>query len=508
MQKIRIILNNIKKNQRYIWVFLVLLAVFMLNQGPDAKLITAGDCLDGNCAIKAVDPSLSDENPIYYVDEIFKSKDVKREYYRLVFDAASDRDSEIEIFASDFFDNESPLKKVELKKNANADFKEIFFSVQGKYSNLTFKKNNEKDGASIFISNVGVSKLDVKTEEEFARLIPTKRSAAGLYDLTQSQYTNDDEFSQLCEDNIIFGQIFKAPSDYITAVALDMNIVKQGTGSGRKYGLELRDANYDEADAKIKSDALADVDFTLEDVEKYRREDGKFQFPIFSPLKKGQYYFIGINNDRAVVDKLNCLKLKGSFTDDAYSDGRSVVKTRGETYTAPGDLYFALYGPQLEEYDDKKLLFGSIIEGVGKNLGNFKYQVRNSVSNIIDLDSYSPDIDLESGGLIMFGSTDAIDSNFIYKFETIYPLNEFTVSGEYPNSNWHKASIFYSYDNTNWKEIPESEDDTQDFSYTIIEKYSKETVFIKVVPKNEIEEGKKSKYGIKNFKFEAKLPIK
>lgn len=503
--------NNIKNNQRHIWAILVLLAVFALNRSFPAEVITAGDCLGGNCKIESAVPSLSDENPIYYVDEIFKTKSAKREYYRLIFDISSDKDSEIEILASDFLENEASLKKIKLNKNIKEDFSESFFSVQGNYTNLTFKKINKNDGAKIFINNARVAKLDIRTDAEFAKLIPTKKNGASLYDLIQSQDKNNDIFSQLCEEEIIFGQIFKATESYITATALDMDIIKQGTGAGRKYKLDLREVKYNDSETEIKSDILANVDFDLQSIEKYRREDGKFQFPIFSRLEKDRHYFIGLNNDKATADKLNCLKLKGSYKDNAYSEGLTVVKTQGETYTTQGDLYFELYGPRLEEYKGKKFLFGSTIEGIGKNAGLFKYQIRDNVSNIIDLDSYSSDINISDDNLTIYGSTVAPESNFIYKFETIYPFRKFTVSGEPSATNWNEINILYSYDKKDWAEMPligVEDDETQRFNYSVAEKYSKDLVYIKIVPKNNADGTKKSKYGIKNFKFEAELFIK
>lgn len=509
MRKMRLLLNNIKKNQRQIWAILVLLAVFALNRSFPAEVITAGDCLGGDCKIESAIPSLSNENPIYYVDEVFKSKGIQKEYYRLIFDISSNKDSEIEILASDFLENEVSLKKIKLAESDQADFNESLFSVQGVYTNLTFKKINPNDGANIFINNVRVAKLDIKSDAELAKLIPTKRSTAKLYEIIQSQDKNSDTFSQLCEEKIIFGQIFKATDDYITAVALDMDIVKQGTGNGRKYDLDLRDVKYSEYEAEIKSDILASIDFDLQSIEKYRREDGKFQFPIFSPLEKGRHYFIGLNNDRATADKLNCLKVKGSYMGDPYVDGLTVVKTKGATYTAPGDLYFTLYGPKFDSHKEKKFLFGSTIEGIGKNGGLFKYQVRNSVSNFIDLYSYSSDINHSDDNLTILGSTMMPESNFIYKFETIYPFKKFTLSGEKPNTDWHEAIIQYSYDKENWKEVPiNTEGESSKFNIAISEEYAKSLVFIKIMPSGEIDENKKDKYGIKNFKFEAELVIR
>lgn len=503
------LVNNIKKNQRQLWAIFILLAVFSLNKSFPAEIITADDCLGGNCKIESAIPALSDKKPVFYIDEIFKVKNNKKEYYRLVFDVSSDKDSEIEILASDFLENETSLKKLSLIRNSQENFNESFFSVQGNYTNLTFKKTNANDGANIFINNVRVAKLDIETDAELAKLIPTKRSSANFYNVFQSQNKNSDTFSQLCEEKIIFGQIFKATEDYITAVALDMDIVKQGTGEGRKYNIDLRDVRYSESEVEVRSDILFNIDFDLQSIEKYRREDGKFQFPIFSPLEKGHYYFIGFNNDRAVADKLNCLKPKGSYNGDPYVDGFVVVKNQGSTYLAPGDLYFTLYGPQSEEYQGKKFLFGATVEGIGKNLGLFKYQFRNSLSNIVDLDEYSQDIKTDDDNLEIYGSTKAPESGFVYKFETIYNFKKFTVFGEQPDINWNRTIIQYSYDRENWKEIPFTiENEMQKFEHSVVEKSSRNTVFIKFIPHGERDALKKEKYGIKNFKFEAELFIK
>ncbi|MFC1756515.1 hypothetical protein ACFLY1_01015, partial [Patescibacteria group bacterium] len=462
---------------------------------------------NGGCKIEPADPSLSDEKPVYYKDEIFDTSLDKKEYYRLILDIHTDKNTEISIKASDFNENGIILKKLQLKKDWEENSKEMFIGFQGEYPNLTFEKNDNTDGSNIFIDNVQVSKLEISSEAEFAKLIPTIRGNVDISLPFQEQEDNSKSFSQLCEPALIFGQVFKAQSDYITGISFDIDIIKQGIGGGRKHKLELREMDYGgfiPEMAEIKKTVLADITFSLKGIEKYRQGNGQFRFPLFSKLEKDKYYFIGINNDRAEVNKFNCLKPRGTTNGDAYEDGFTAIKKNSQTYFFSGDLYFILYGAEFKKYNNTNILQGSVIESIGNGKGLFKFNNKGTDSDIANLDSFTSDVAFDD---IIFGRSAKSESNFVYKFETIFPFEKFNIRGNQADMNWSKTSISYSYDKNEWKEIPFSlENEMQHFDYNITEEDPKDKIYIKFSPLKSSTE--KNKYGIEDFQVVADLLLK
>ncbi|MFA6047636.1 MAG: hypothetical protein WCV59_00840 [Parcubacteria group bacterium] len=517
MKKAAKIINFSKENARYIFVFLAIILIILINKSFPAQVITSESCAGGKCKTILQNPNLTDKNPLLYINDIFESD--ANGYYRLVFQTEADQDSEIAVVATNPVDERKELKIINVKKLKNDSFQEILFSTDKKYSDILFEKKNKTDGAEISIIGIQISRLNVSSEKELLGFQPTIRGEVDLDVPDQSQTDNSKYFDQLRDPNIIFGQIFKPQVDYITGVSLDMDIVKQSNNGGKKYKLDLRDVDYTEGSVlEIKSNAIYDLSFTINDLEKYRQEDGKFKFPLFARLDPEKYYFIGINNDKIGVNKYNYLRLKGTSDGEKYKNGIVAIKTKGQSYSTTGDLYFETYGIRFGEYNGKKILRGSTIEDIGKGKGIFKYQPRNDSYDLVDTESYSSDVNFDDNKMVLSGSADPNDnSEFIYKFETIFPFNKFRIFARQADIGWSKVSVSYSYDEKNWKEIPATEaseisssgysiQKTQVFDYEIQENIPKDSVYIKISPQNPAPEEKE--YGVSNLRIEADLLIK
>jgi hypothetical protein len=514
MKKINYILNFIKKNFRYFLAFLALGVVFHISRSFPAKILTSQSCTGGNCKAMLVSPTLTRDKPVYYVNDIFKSN--LNEYYRLIFQGRANQDTKVILKITNPSDEDREIKILELKK-VDANFsQEIIFSTDNNYSDLLFEKLNKDDGADISINDVRISKLNISSEAEFASLGPTIRGEINVNSPDQSQIESSYGFNQLKEPDAIFGQIFKPQANYISSVSLDMDIIKQDNGGGKKYKFELREADFDGAVPEITSRVLSSVDFTAENIEKYRQEDGRLKFPIFAKLDTEKYYFIGINNNNVDVDKFNYLRPKGTSEKGKYSNGNVAIKVKGHTYAAVGNLYFVTHGLNFKEYQGKKILGGEIIEDVGKKQRLFTYRPEKNIYALADLETYTSDIGFDDGKEALFGTAKTgEDSNMVYKFDTIFPMKSLSITGRQVSLNWGKVFLSYSYDGENWKEIPSkiAEDSSnsqfqaglQYFDYTLSEVYPKSEIYIKISPKDGVDD---NKYGIGDFKFKAELMMK
>ncbi|PIR73467.1 MAG: hypothetical protein COU40_01880 [Candidatus Moranbacteria bacterium CG10_big_fil_rev_8_21_14_0_10_35_21] len=490
MKKFNLLKKIVYKNIRYIFVFVFLLVTFLINRSLINVVAIPKTCVGENCPQIIENSSLSDKVPMYFVNDIFKSN--QNEYYRLVFQEKSSMNTKIKIKISTPTDETQEIGTVELKKSAKYNFHEFLFDSNGEYNDLVFKKENKADGADVSIIGAQLSKLNISSEKEFSSFIPTIKGDIDVTIIDQQQTENSYQFTQLSDQKITFGQVFKATTDYITGITLDMDVVAQKNRKNKdKYRLELREATFSGEVPEVQG-SLSHISFSISDLEKYRQSDGKFKFPIFSKVEKGKHYFIGINNIHADVDKSNYLKIKGTLDFDKYTDGIATTVTNKQAYTVDGHLYFIIQGSKFSEYNDTKILTGEIIEDLGGKNGLFNYQPLKNGYALDDLYSYTDDISFDNAKSIVFGIADPNKpSNFIYKFETIFPSKKIMISGQQPDANWNQVKMSYSYDGLKWKEIPSivktdvlsPKYKTGDFNYTIAETIPKKEIYIKIEPK-------------------------
>jgi|WetSurMetagenome_2_1015567.scaffolds.fasta_scaffold29860_2 hypothetical protein len=503
--------KTIKNNTRYFLAISLIALIFLISKNFFAdNTVTSDDCKGGKCPGVADGINLSDSDPVYFSNDIFSSN--SGEYYRVSFKDQSDKNTSITVKLTNAFDEEEEIKSFELKKASGEFFREILFPADGKYTDIKFEKKNPKDGANVKISSVQVTRLNVASTDEFSKLKP---SISGEVDFGQEdqKQTSDSsaKFSQSAEKGILVGQVFKPQTDYITGVAFDMDISKSSGGSSRKYSIQLREADYDGESLEIGKLILAEESFSLSTANNYRQEDGKLKFPIFSRLEKGKYYFIGINNDKAIPDKFDNIVIRGSKDNSKYPDGIIGVKTKGSTYTVVGALCFATYGASFKKYNDREILSSSLIQDLGKGKGLFVYKNEGLSSDVIDLYSSSPDVTFDSGKSAISGTANQ-DSYIEYKFYTIYPFSKMRISGMQADEGWSKVDIAYSFDGDNWTEIPsDASGSLQSFDWEISNARLADAVYLKITPyypEAGYPEASQKQYGIADFRAEAELIMK
>lgn len=497
----------IKINLRYILAFLVMLFVFFANKNFFQDFtITSEECHGGKCLALPTDSSLSDKNPVFYINDIVKTEEGA--YYRLIFEEKVDSNTLVNISLAKATDEEMEIKSPEFKKSDDFVIQEIVFRASDKFSDLIFQKNNLKDNANIWVRNVNISKLNIFSEKKFASLTPSIIGKINVNQLAVSQIGSDKRFSQLKESNIILGQIFKAENDYISGVAFDIDVTKIDNRGGKKYRLELRTADWDGKTAEIKKEILSSLSFTIDDLEKYRQNDGKIRFPMLSQVEPGRTYFIGINNDHVETDRFNYLTMKGS-SDSKYESGTSVIKRAGQTYQIGGDLCFSVYGAEYKKIGNERVLAGAVIEDIGLGQGMYIYKTSGFQSDFTDLESHSMDIKFNEGKNVISGSTNNSDSYIMYKFNTIYPFKRITFNARLADLTYSNAKVFYSFDKDNWQEVPESFlNKIQIFNYTLDNKnLARKEIYFKITfDPNDPTDAKS--YGLSNLKIEGELIMK
>jgi len=508
MKKLMKIWKLTKDNKRYFWVLTVFALIFWINNAFPSDTITSENCSDGQCEKLILKPQLSDEEMKLYKNDVLSSID--GEFFRLIFQTETNQDSEIEVFATNPLDQEKLIQEIKLKENTDRKNYEIIFQADQKYTDLLFSKKNT-DGSEILIKNIRITKLNIKNEKELGLIQSTILGYFDIKDTNQEQLKNDFVFERLKELNIIFGQIFKAENDFIAGIEMDINIIKQKNGTGDRYHLELREANFNGNTPEITNNKISTLKFSTQTIEEYRQPNGKFYFPIMAPVKQGRYYFIGFDNDGIELNQFNYLAPRGTSTDTTHPNRTMAVKFKGESFPSQGSFYFKIFGANFNKINDKKIPLGSTIEDLGNKNGLYKFQLDESQFNLLDFSESTPDIKIDLDNNSIIGNTnEKTTSEAIYKFETIHPFKTFRILAEKINSTDKETQISYSFDKESWINIPreiiKKDEATTTFNFSKTEQVAKEIIYIKISPQNTWRE--KGKYGVKNFRFEADLITK
>lgn len=467
------IIKTIKKEKQIFFAAVFLLLAFLINFIIYSdKKITSDDCRSGNCLREEkIEPSLSAERSRYYADDIFK--DQSEGFYRLRFEGLTEELEKIKIALNSYSEEEEMLGEIEFMPGKISRNYEMVFFYPGKFTNLSFIKENLGKGGDIFIKNVRISKLNAKNASE-AQLMKTVYGRTEIDSVSESQNESRNVFPWLKEKKTVFGQIFKASSEIISGVTMDFDVNKDFDLGSRQYELSLRKVIYGDDKAYFEGSEISSLGFSIESIDKYRKKDGKLFFPLNGFLEKDAYYFIGLDNSKVNVEGNNFIEPKGSFKDDAYKNGSVAIKKGKDLILVKGDLYFNIHSPKFVFEKDIKILNGATIEDLGMGKGKYSYESQGNYLDFFDLH-------LASSGTMFSSENKTIispakeDSNFVYKIETMFPFSKINFSASQLKPEWKKISASYSFDEKNWIDIPYSEKDqlvyeTEELGYDDLDK--------------------------------------
>lgn len=484
-----------QKNLRYVTVIAIFTVTYLINSWlVDEKNKSPVNCVENNCEVPTKNSILSNERPELFIPDIIVSQ--PGYYYRLIIRGSINRETSFVLFASSSVTREQKeIGIVETNQGEEFFRKEFVFRADKKYNGLVLQKKYKNDGADVFVKDLKVTKLNIKNDREMASLRQSVLGFSPSSNILIAQTESDIEFAHLKENNTVLGQVFKAESENIFGVAFDINVLKTDNRKDKKYRLELRRVVLEGDIFTLQKGLVASFDFKVNEIESYKQSDGKIKFPIYGKLKKGEYYFIGINNKRVDTNEQNYLILKGT-SNNRYINGGLFVKNINQTYLSDKDIYFKIYGIELNERMDKKILLGMLLEDLGRGQGSYVYKSLGYSEEILDLHSFSQDIGFNKEKNVLFGNSSERGSFFEYKFDTRYNFKKFRFLAKQAGSDWEKVSVLYSFDRINWQSVAfNDENGFQEFDQTVESHVFQKTLYLKIVPKD----NSKKIYGIKNL---------
>jgi len=501
-------IDNLKSGKKQLMAITVIIFFAMIAAKLSLNERGKIDCANQNCKQLIETSVLSDQNNLLFANDLFNSELGK--YYRLVFRAKSDKDTKIIVRATNAFDEEILLGRLDLEGEKRG-FKEIIFKANQNHTDILFEKLVQ-DGAKVTLDRYKISKLNIETDDEAHKLNRTifgEERNTETYNLEEG---NDFEHKQLMNPNIIFGQIFKSPGTFISEAELDVGVVKEDHENQDKYEFVFKEVEVDKYSPKVKGGEISRTRLSATEIESLRQSNGKVKFPVQSRVERNKYYFVGLNNDRIKNNKHNYLTIRGSEKSFGEAPEGAVVKEKGKTYLVPGDLYLKLYGLEFKEHKGKRMLLGSTIEDLGKGITIFKYQPSGDIFDMADIESHSKDVYFDKKIATIMGeatSEEMNEANFVYKLETVNTYDEISVLADQAILNNGNTLMQYSLNGKKWFDVEKEETDDQIvFSRTIIPSATtQDTFYLKIFPEiNEQLFGKnKIRYGIKNLIVRANL---
>ena len=400
---------------------------------------------------------------------------------------------------------EKLLRDFSIESNDNQDiYKEIVFDGDNDFKNLEFRRDDKEDGV-ISIDNVNLSLTETKNPK------PTIFGQADLSSVIGGTETGESSSPvyTFTRRNQTVGEIIKPNSTEMSTIELKLGL--RGSGGSGEYNIQLREADLVDSNFSVKSNIVSSFYFSAEELNKYSTADGNYIFPLPAFLKKDHYYFIGIDNSASKFNILNTLQLLGG-ADDGATGGVVSLNTDGSVEKTNKQIYLKLHGVEFNNFNSEKLLIGSRIEDLGNGNGKYLYESGQSLTDFLNLDKISvPD---DQKGKVFYDSvqkgitgTIADGTSFTYKFNTIYPIDIFSIEAETVGDEFYKLEIFYSFDDKEWQKIEEKED-TNKFYKKIQGSDNQHIVYIKVAYDKNDTENIHNLFCLKSLRINSDIKIK
>lgn len=501
------ILKFIKKNAKYVAVGVIFFVAILFGYSGNNSVkesACGGPAKPGGLAVAV--PEIGTRDRVYRLSNFLNA--ATGDYYRLTFSTKADQDSEIAVKLVSASGKETIISAFNAPEAVDFFSPEIIFKADGFYKDIVFEKKNENDSAKVNIRNARLSRLNIKSEQEAKLLRPVASGDVKVVESTLRQTEKSEKyFAQLKSGGTGVGQIFRAESEYLAGITLDLR--KKGDSTG-KYRLELREADEKDGDFSVSSAIAAVFEFSAGDIDGYKSKKGEIFFPLASRLEKGKMYFVGLDNSAVKNSFLNHLEIKGTADRNAFSGGAAVEWKDGVAEEI-GDLFFIVHTAEFSEVQGARIPTGARIEDLGGGNGLYSYQTNRKSTDILDVSSYDR-------GNVRFNDYEGIisgspkdDVNYVYKFSAPFAFEKTRIIAEQMYGEWYRVVIAYSFDNQNWMDLAytgDGENDSpQKFDSIISGDGIKKDLYIRV-SYDKFDNKEIKLFGLRNFSIMGELKVK
>lgn len=507
-----------KRNFRYIFVFILLVSVYLFGGNYELKkdqILTKKNKL----AERNIYNMFSSDEYIEAKDQISTKQDT---YYRLSFDVkalpdlnklrlennSSLEDSDkiiINVSLREVLGDKKQIGQITISTNNRLVSEDIIFVADGNYRDIIFQRFDKKEKNQINYSNIRLSPINCNSVQCIGKIIPTINGKNQKF--IQSFHSGEvlKGSAKFYWNNQLIGRIIQPDSDQIESV--DMAINKIGSGGLGSYQIVLFKIGPVGGNMQIEASPTSTFHFFADDLADYQVGDNLYRFPLTAKLQRGEKYFLAISDIGAEFNSLNNLNIL--LSDGDYLENEIISSSIFRLTNK--NIYLVVNSIDYVSGFDGKLLINSKIEDLGNGQGLYSYHFSHSSADFLDIDhilgqgiSGSVFRDSVSDGISISTSS---DSGVIYKFDTIYPFDRFFIKIAQLSGKFSSGLIYYSYDLSGWEQISFLKDDQNKFEKTLVGNGTNHQVYLKMIP-NPADNNKAVKlFNIQSIDISAKLGL-
>ncbi len=448
----------IKRNIRYAIVFAVMLVAlyFGKNIGPIAPFSYPSQ--------SAAADSIEKNNVVVKKDN----------FYQISFTAEAEENKSDTEFYKTTSDGDTTIPKVPLsiclyKNNGDRSCqKDLSIELSGKYhtifsrfkaaddfSKITVERSELNKSRVVYFKNIDLEQLNVNNQSEFNSLAPSIAGNSGS-DVTVNSNVpeNSKPIANLKSKQMKVGQIFIANSTNITGVEFQPKVV--GSGGDGQMSVELRTANFSNGKYEI-GNLISNYDFNVQQAVFDSSKDGLLRIPLGGLIKKGSYYYIGVDNAAAIFTNTNFLQLTGTSCSKTEVCA-GIEMLRSGKIKQVGNLWFNIYSAN-DTYDGAhKILNGAIVQDLGNGVGKYTYSLQGNQYDILDIDQITTDDQVNNrvnyaqalGAVVGVGPGNL---SYTYRVDTVYPAKNLSINAQKIENDDSDIEISTSLDGVTWKKM-------------------------------------------------------
>jgi hypothetical protein len=398
---------------------------------------------------------------------------------------AIDGDETLRIFAVSEIGEEREVGTVRLSKEGRETFSEFLFRADGIYRTLIVRKEGETEeerwrGGRVAVPSLVATRLEVRTVAEAEKLSPTLSRQARPDRIVATEPEGSGKVS--FPDDVSFEKwgIFRSVG--IRMFSVTFSLRQLVPGSDALHALEVRE--YD-PDTRMVGKRVASLEFSEVTARSVAKDRGATVFELPTKLDPGRWYLVGSVRKTKDAPPVSFLDI----ADDSGEHGPFLVEMVREA--------------ESEEAD--RLLFGAKVEDLGSDLLRYSYVPLGTAFDFFDLSDASESVTFDPGNGFVTGRAE-VDEYFTYRFDTVRPFREMSVSAEQYHDYEDQISIDYSFDGkSDWVEIPYTQDvkEAQEFSGKIAGDGKRDVVYVRVRYAGEKDE--KRDFALSRFRVTASL---
>jgi len=404
------------------------------------------------------------------------------------------------------------------KISANNQFKtfEYVFTTNSRYEDLVIERDDDGQITELVVGDISFTRLSDGNPLTLAETIIGNTDYSTI--IAESDFEGAKKIKDVYETDSFVGQVFKANQEYISGVLFNMYF--QGDGGIGIYNLELREVDFSDEKIVLVDSLLASSEFISRTSQKSNLvRDNKYYFQLCQKLEVGKYYAIGVNPSKTNSNFINHLSFFGYEDSGKYPDGNAIVVSKNGKVKSTGDLSFRLFGADFDIDEGNSIMNNAIIEDVGGGFGLYSYEWKNSSRDLLDVFQINVSQGAISDGgnkvnSAYYNVTDKAimvpakeDNNIVYKFYTKYNFSTIGVHIDQLSDDFVSSKVFYSFDNSDWREINLDLSNDQ-FNKEIVNNKSQNTLYIKIgYDKSQAEISKAKFFSIKSIRVGADLEI-